>query len=143
MAFYCWSCYGRNDRATGACVHCGQEISPPAEATETQRLIWALRHPDPDVAIISARRLGTEGDRDAVPALRAVIDQPPDPYVAGEALHSLLAISTIEEERQLLQQLAASGPFMLRRQAEQALAAAPLPSATTVDGEGHGSPQDG
>ncbi|MFC4242907.1 HEAT repeat domain-containing protein [Gryllotalpicola reticulitermitis] len=135
MAFYCWACYGRNDHTTGACVHCGHEISPPAEATETQRLIWALRHPDPDVAIISARRLGAEGNAEAVSALREAIDRPPDPYVAGEALHSLLALSTVDNEKQLLERLAAGGPFMLRRQAERALAAAPASSPVADDGE--------
>jgi len=87
------------------------------------------------VAIISARRLGADGDRSAIPALREVIDQPPDPYVAGEALHSLLALSTVDGEAQLLERLAADGPFMLRRQAEQALAEVPHVGSSTGEAE--------
>lgn len=123
MAYYCWFCYGRNARASGPCAHCGHEIAPPPSATETERLIWATRHPDPDVAIISTRRLGQEGDRAAIPTLRELIDTPPDPYVAAEALRALLALSSVRAELVLLTRLAADGPVMLRHEARLALAA--------------------
>lgn len=89
--FYCWWCYGRNKEA-GRCVHCGRDVRPPDSATETERLIWGTHHPDPDVAIICTRRLGTHGDAAAVPVLRALVDNPPDPYVGAEALTSLPAL---------------------------------------------------
>lgn len=122
MAFYCWRCYGRNDRATGPCVHCGNDVGPPDGATETQRLIWGTHHPDPDVAIICTRRLGAHGDTAALPHLRAVIKEPPDPYVGAEALTSLLALSNVDAERQLLLELADNGPVLQKRLAQEALA---------------------
>lgn len=121
MAYYCWHCYGRNDVDNGLCEHCGGEIGPPPHVSAVQRLIWATRHPDPDVAILATRRIGTEGDVRAVPALRALIDEPPDPYVAAEALRSLVALSGIDAQRQLLQQLADDGPILLRTAARKFL----------------------
>lgn len=121
MAFYCWWCYGRNDRGTGPCVHCGRDISAPDSATETQRLIWGAYHPDPDVAIICTRRLGQHGDTAAVPFLRGLIKDPPDPYVGAEALTSLLALSSVDAERQLLLELADHGPVLQKHLAQRAL----------------------
>ena len=121
MAFYCWWCYGRNDNGTGPCVQCGRDIRPPDSATQTQRLIWGTHHPDPDVAIICTRRLGTHADTAAVPLLRALIMDPPDPYVGAEALTSLLALSSVDAERQLLQELADHGPVLQKHLAQRAL----------------------
>ena len=125
MAFYCWRCYGRNGKGIGPCVHCGRDVEPPDSATETQRLIWGTRHPDPDIAIICTRRLGSHADTAAVPQLRALVNDPPDPYVGAEALTSLLALSNIDAERQLLQGLADHGPLFQKHLARRALNRSP------------------
>ena len=121
MTYYCWTCYGRNDKDGGVCEHCGHEISPPVTASTAQRLEWAIRHPDPDVAILATRRLSVEGDETSLPFIRAVIANPPDPYVAAEALRSLLALSDIDTERGLVERLAETGPLLLRHIASAAL----------------------
>lgn len=97
------------------CVHCGGEISAPPSATETERLLWATRHPDPDVGIMAAKRLGTQGDPAAIPALRGLVEDALDPYVAAEALRSLLILSSDTAEKALLQRLQSSGPVLLRK----------------------------
>lgn len=121
-AYFCWSCYGRNDHSSGPCAHCGLEISPPSDAGLTARLVWAMGHPDPDVAIMSTRRLAQLGDRSVVPTLREWVVQSSDPYLAAEALRSLLVLSTPAAEKELLDRLAADGPVLVRDQARQALA---------------------
>lgn len=120
--YYCWFCYGHNDHARGPCAHCGDEISPPPDADRTARLIWALDHPDSDVAMLSTRRLAGLGDRSAIPALRNCVVRAPDPYLAAEALRSLLVLSTPAAEKELLDRLARDGPVLLRDQARDALA---------------------
>lgn len=122
--YYCWFCYRHNDRACGPCARCGKEISPPPDADQTARLIWALHHPDSDVAMLSTRRLGQLGDRSAIPALRKCVVRTPDPYLAAEALRSLLVLSTPAAEKELLDRLARDGAVMLRNQARGALAEA-------------------
>lgn len=120
--YYCWSCYGHNHDQHGPCVHCGREISPPPDADRATRLIWALRHPDPDVAVLSTRRLARLSEKSAIPALRKCITQTHDPYLAAEALRSLVVLSTPAAERELLEGLATDGPVLLREQARKALA---------------------
>lgn len=121
MTYYCWRCYGRNAEPTGPCEHCGAEIAAPAHASEEDHLIWGIRHPDPDVAILSTRRLADHPGPATAAALRNAISSPPDPYVAAEALKSLLVVSSVDAERPLLQQLAGEGPAMLRSAAQHAL----------------------
>lgn len=119
--YYCWTCYGRNSRSSGPCEHCGHEIRPPADATLTGRLVWGIRHPDPDVALMSTRRLAAIGDPSTIPALRASVADPPDPFVAAEALRSLLMLSSVHDEQELLRSLAEDGPTQLKRVAREAL----------------------
>lgn len=121
MTYYCWHCYARNDAGSGPCVRCGQEIAAPADASESECLIWAIRHPNPDVAIIATRRLADHPGAAVEQALHEAVQDPPDPYVAVEALRSLLSLSFTERERSLLQELARSGPVMLRALAKEAL----------------------
>ncbi|WP_188897573.1 HEAT repeat domain-containing protein [Microlunatus endophyticus] len=119
--YYCWSCYGRNDHASGPCDHCGDEIEPPADADLTTRLVWGIRHPNPDVALMSVRRLPMVGDSSAIPALRAAVIDPPDPYVAAAALKSLLSLSSVAEEEELLRSSVSTGPPLVASIAREAL----------------------
>jgi HEAT repeat protein len=120
--YYCWHCYGHNRRASGRCAYRGQEIAAPAETALSETLIWAARHPDPDVAIMAVRRLGVLGDPAAAGPVRDLIDDPPDPYVAAQALRSLVALSTIAALEPLLERLASDGPVLVRAAAREALA---------------------
>jgi hypothetical protein len=119
--YYCFHCYGRNDRPSGTCVHCGREIAVPAGASYDERLIWALRHPDPDRAGVAAGILGERRAVVAVPALRCVVRDPPDAYVAARALQSLIAIAGVDAERELLEEVAAGDSFIPATVAQRAL----------------------
>jgi hypothetical protein len=114
LIYYCWCCYGRNERGTGPCARCAGEIAAPPNTTLTRRLLWATRHPDPDVAIMATRRLAAVRATDAIPSLRSLITDPPDPYVAAEALRTLIELSGTEAEHAFLVRLAESGPALLR-----------------------------
>ena len=79
--------------------------------------MWGLRHRDPDVAVMAARRLGGCSDPQALDALRGVLDQPPDPYVTAAALRSLVRIGGADVWRGELERFAHRGPALLRRTA--------------------------
>ncbi len=121
MTTYCWHCYCRNDQPAGVCRQCGMEISAPADATLIDRLLWGSRHPDPDVAMIAVHRLAGVGDSTVAPALRRLVENPPDPYVGAEALRSLLAVSDVKTEVGLLEHLAEHGSLLTRLVAVDAL----------------------
>lgn len=118
LVYWCFHCYGVNPRPDG---RCGQSVAPPSGTTEVDRLAWALRHPDGDRALLAARSLGRRHDRSAVAALRAAVDDPSDPFVAAEALRSLVALEGSETLRGWLHHLAATAPFLVREVATEAL----------------------
>lgn len=89
-------------------------IEPPAGATYDDLLAWALGHPDGDRAVLAAQIRGRRGARSALPALRRAVDESRDPYVAGAALRSAIAIAGEAELAPWLEQLAAHPAFMIR-----------------------------
>jgi HEAT repeat protein len=109
MMCYCWHCYAENDRSSGPCEQFGRPVESPCETTYVEQLVWALRHPLPGRQMMAAQILGDRRERAAVEPLRELVDTG-DPYLAAQALRSLVAIVGPEPERPLLEQLARSGP---------------------------------
>jgi HEAT repeat protein len=121
MHWWCFHCYGINEKAAGACRHCDQAIEEPENLSRVERLIWTLGHPDADRALLAAQVLGTLKDAAAVPALRTVVEASTDPYLAAEALQSLIAIEGVEAFRSWLERLLTEAPIAVRRVAGRAL----------------------
>ncbi len=120
--YWCFHCYAINARPAGPCGRCGRSVEGPADLSYEDRLVWVLRHPDGDRAIMAARVLAQRRARAAVPALRAVLADGRDPYLAAEALGSIIAIEGPGQIRELLAELAASDSFMVATVAKRALA---------------------
>jgi hypothetical protein len=121
LTYHCFNCYGTNSTGSGLCRHCGREIAPPPEASYDDRLVWTLHHPDPDRAITAARILGDRGATSAAGALKEVVRDPPDPYLAVQALRSLIRIEGVGEIRDLLEEVADADSFLPARVAADAL----------------------
>jgi hypothetical protein len=94
----------------------------PEGLTYEDRLVWALHHPDGDRAMVAAQILGQRRAAVAAPALRAVATDGGDPYLAAEALRSLIAIEGSDQIRELLDEPAACDSFMVAGVAARALA---------------------
>lgn len=120
--YWCFHCYGINPERYGPCVHCGEEIAAPPGLSYVDHLIWALGHPDGDRAIMAARTLGVHRAPEAAPRLREVALGGPDPFLAAEALRSLVAIEGVDRLRLLLTELAEHGPLLTAKVAGEALA---------------------
>ena len=105
----------------GRCRSCGGAIARPEGLGYDEQLAWALRHPDGDRAVLAARTLGRRRSQQAVPKLKDVVLNPPDPYVAAEALRSLTLIEEPERLRALLERVAASDSLLPARVARAAL----------------------
>jgi hypothetical protein len=119
--YWCYHCYGLNRAPSGPCNRCGRPIEGPPGLSYDQRLMWTLGHPDGDRAVTAARILGSLRSRDASPALRAAVIADRDPFLAVEALRSLITIDGVERLRPWLEELAAQAPFMVRAVAQRAL----------------------
>ncbi|HVW47502.1 MAG TPA: HEAT repeat domain-containing protein [Solirubrobacterales bacterium] len=141
---WCYHCYGVNPAPSGPCVHCGQEIAQPNDLSYDQQLIWALGHPDGDRAIMAARTLGIHRAREAVPRLHEVALDGADPFLAAEALRSLVAIEGVDPLRLLLTEFAEHGSLLPAGVATEALRnARPPPAEYRHRREGCGSWADG
>jgi HEAT repeat protein len=122
--YWCFHCYAVNPRPSGPCVRCGREVKVPEELSWDDRLIWALDHPDSDRAMLAAGTLGRRRTVEALPALRRVVDERSDPFLAVAALRSAIAIAGPAELREWLTELASCDSFMVRDVAGRALAQA-------------------
>ncbi len=118
--YFCWCCYATNLRSSGPCTFCGQAIEAPVEASYEDRLIWALEHPLPGRQMIAAQVLGELREPAAEPPLRALVHAA-DPFLAAQALRSLVSIVGVDGVRDLLEPLAASGAPAVSRVALRAL----------------------
>jgi hypothetical protein len=93
--YYCFQCYARNTAPHGRCSACGGEIGQPAGISFDGQLIWALRHPLADRAMMAARILGQRRSKQAVPALQELSENPPDSYMGLQCRCSLHAIQRL------------------------------------------------
>jgi len=119
--FWCFHCYAVNDHPSGPCDVCGQPVEAPADLSWVGSLIWALRHPDGDRALLAARTLGRLRARESVPALRKAVEAGNDVYLRAAALRSLIAIEGAEPLRPWLDKLSRIAPFTVRDIARRAL----------------------
>jgi HEAT repeats len=118
--YYCWRCYAVNPVPVGRCRSCGGPIEQPATATWTDQLIWALGHPLPGTQMIAAQILGQRREALGAEPLRALVDNA-DPYLAAQALQSLVQIVGVTAIRDLLDRLARTGSPAVSRVAQRAL----------------------
>ena len=119
--FWCFHCYALNDYPSGPCSTCGEPVEAPASLSYIEGLIWALRHPDGDRALVAAQTLGRLRAHEAIPALREAVEAGSDIYIRAEALRSLLAIEGVESLRLWLDALSRDAPFNVRGIAREAL----------------------
>ncbi len=52
---WCYYCYVVNPGSTGPCIGCGRPVEGPSDLSYDDRLIWTLRHPDGDRAVLAAQ----------------------------------------------------------------------------------------
>jgi len=119
--FWCFRCYAINGHPSGPCDVCGEPVEAPAGLSWTGSLIWALRHPDGDRALLAARTLGRLRARESVPALREAVNAGNDVYLRAAALRSLIAIEGAERLRPWLEELSRVPPLTVRDVARRAL----------------------
>jgi HEAT repeat protein len=126
MVHYCPVCWQEIPAGAERCPSCGAAVDETADYTD--KLIAALRHPEPFTRRRAAYLLGLRRDGRGVPALIAVLETADnDPYVRAEAALALGAIGGAEAQEALRRVLAdPTESVIVRRAAADAMA---LPSA--------------
>jgi HEAT repeat protein len=121
VTFYCPGCWHDFDEDLVRCPDCGLVIHEFWESKDYfEKLIVALRHPEPTTPIRAAWLLGKIKDPRAVAALIDIAKGTNDLYLAREAVKALGAIDTIQA-RYFLRTLADHPVRMIRAEACVAL----------------------
>jgi HEAT repeat protein len=121
VTFYCPGCWHDFDEDLVRCPDCGLVIHEFWDSKDYfEKLIVALRHPEPTTPIRAAWLLGKIKDPRAVVALIDIVKGTNDLYLAREAVKALGAIDTIQA-RYFLRTLADHPVRMIRAEACVAL----------------------
>jgi HEAT repeat protein len=88
LTYYCPSCWNQV-RNGSDCASCGADLGQFASESYEQKLIRALRHPEPTVPIRAATFLGMLGSQLAVEPLIDVALSSADPYIQEAAVTAL------------------------------------------------------
>jgi len=117
---YCPICWSEADD-DDCCRKCGAPLRQSASETYEEKLIWALRHPEPTTPIRAATILGERRALAAVEPLIAVALSTPDFYLQEAAA---VALGQIGDRRAqpCLERLSCEGAIRVRLAAQRALA---------------------
>jgi HEAT repeat protein len=131
VVWFCPECWSEVSEADATCPACGAVLKGGRERSFVQKLIAALRHPEPETAVRAAHALGALRATEAVPALIETLGRSDDPYlleaVAG-ALGELEATETVPALRSVLR----SSYLVARIAAAKALGRLGTPEALTA-----------
>ena len=113
---FCWSKIG----AVATCPNCGADLQNLSSKSYEDKLIVALRHPEPTVPIRAATIVGELSSQAAVEPLIHVATSVDDPYIQEAAV---VALGQIGDLRALacLNHLRRQGAVWVRAAAERAL----------------------
>lgn len=147
---FCPRCYAEN-KDQEFCRSCGWPLTQTSRDSYLQKLIWALRHPEPETRLRAVTLLGQTGTeaRPALPELKAMLRSSKDLFLRGEVIKSIALIARADAVPVLLDGLkdpgvlvrvaAASSLGILLGELPQSLrqsAIAALTDAASVDPSG-------
>jgi HEAT repeat protein len=119
MIYFCPSCWNEI-KNEDVCPECGVDLKELAQEGYEEKLIRALRHPEPTVPIRAATILGELGSQAAVEPLIEVAVSSTDLYIQEAAV---VALGRIGDSKALscLTRLSRDGSLRVRIAAERAI----------------------
>lgn len=140
MTYFCPVCWAEVVANQQICGQCGADTERAWEGKGyVEKLMAALRHPEPTTPIRAAWLLGALRAREAVPLLMELAQSSPDLFLREAAVEALGRIGG-PGPVELLRALAHSESVLVRRAASRALAmvGGPEPGADPAGSEGSG-----
>ena len=119
MIYFCPSC-GNEIKNEDVCPECGVDLKELAQEGYEEKLIRALRHPEPTVPVRAATILGELGSQAAVEPLIELALSTPNPYIQEAAVNALGRIGDLQA-RPCLERLSREGAVRVKLAARRAL----------------------
>ncbi|HZT71939.1 MAG TPA: HEAT repeat domain-containing protein [Terriglobia bacterium] len=94
VTYFCPSCWSEVGTET-VCPKCGQDLQEFSGKSYEEKLIRALRHPEPTVPVRAATILGELGSRAAVEPLMDIATSTKDLYLQEAAIEALGQIGDV------------------------------------------------
>ena len=88
MVIFCTRCWAPNPPEAKTCLHCGAPLEP-TKGEFVEKLISALRHPEPGTVQLAAWILGEQEEARAVPALIELLKRSVEPGALEAAVEAL------------------------------------------------------
>jgi HEAT repeat protein len=121
LTYFCPSCWSEVETET-ICPKCGQDLHEFSGRSYEEKLISALRHPEPTVPVRAATILGEIGSRAAVEPLIEIATSTKDLYLQEAAVEALGRIGDVRALA-CLEDFSREGAIRVRAAAKRALAA--------------------
>jgi HEAT repeat protein len=105
MTHFCPNCWKEIPRTSECCPYCNADLTTLDGASFQEKLIRALRHPEPETRMRAVEILGELKSPEARTPLRELLKLADDPFLIGGIIKALAAIekkSLIEEIELLL-----------------------------------------
>ncbi|MBF2076233.1 MAG: HEAT repeat domain-containing protein [Synechococcales cyanobacterium C42_A2020_086] len=125
-AYYCPACFAEISKEAFVCPACGVNIQQweKEHASYAERLIHALKHPNPEARMGSIITLGNRKDvKAAIPLAECAFDHPIDVWQDMEIIRALRKLPNSPEKETALRMLLKHPGRVIREEAEASLVA--------------------
>lgn len=104
MTYYCINCWHEIKKDTVVCPHCGFDQKETRNISFTEKLIKALKHPEPETPIRVAAIIGKLKLTEAIPYILLRLKTETDPFIIKSLVESIIAIKPemIDEIKKIL-----------------------------------------
>jgi HEAT repeat protein len=121
MTFFCTNCWAKVPESAKICPYCGDNIQARrANADYADKLLSALRHPEPTTPIRAAWVFGELRERKAVEPLIRLVHDSQDHFIVEAAVEALGKIGDERGRETIVSALSHPSP-RVRRNAEAAI----------------------
>lgn len=120
VTYYCTECWMELGNASQRCARCGAEPDKNTKRQYRDKLLAALRHPEPQTVRRVIYILGKRREACAVNALRALYEDSTDPFVQSDIINAMGRIGT-PDAKDFVRRALSHPSFLVREAAQAAL----------------------
>ncbi len=94
MIFYCTNCWSEIDKDAVLCKNCGANQIELEQTDYSEKLIRALKHPEPETRIRAAEIIAGLNLKKALPIMLSILKNEKDPFISSALVKSILKLDS-------------------------------------------------